>query len=89
MVREEAAQFARSIRTKDGQPEPMLHYVTTFVGGGGPRFWFSASPQLQQLNYSQVLIELTDKEMTPEFISKLQPRLTPLFPARVWMRASC
>ena len=52
-----------------------LRYVTTFVGGGGPRFWFSASPQLQQLNYAQVLIEVKDKEMTPQFIKELQPKL--------------
>ena len=57
-----------------------LRYITTFVGGGGPRFWFSASPQLQQLNYAQVLIEVTDKEITPQFISELQPVLTASIP---------
>ncbi|HTZ60896.1 MAG TPA: efflux RND transporter permease subunit, partial [Acidobacteriaceae bacterium] len=48
--------------------------------GGGPRFWFSASPQLQQLNYAQVLIEVTDKEITPQFIKELQPVLTSSIP---------
>ncbi len=80
IVREEAAQYEREHPAKDGKPNQILHYVTTFVGGGGPRFWFSVSPQLQQLNYSQVLIELTDKEATPEFIGKLQPRLTAAIP---------
>ena len=61
-------------------PKPMLRYITTFVGGGGPRFWFSASPQTQQLNYAQVLIEVTDKEITPEFIKELQPVLTASIP---------
>ena len=80
VVREEAAQYEREHPSKDGNLKQILHYVTTFVGGGGPRFWFSVSPQLQQLNYSQVLIELTDKEATPEFIGKLQPRLTAAIP---------
>jgi multidrug efflux pump subunit AcrB len=80
VVREESEQFGREHPTKDGKLNQILHYVTTFVGGGGPRFWFSVSPQLQQLNYSQVLIELKDKEATPEFISKLQTRLTAEIP---------
>jgi multidrug efflux pump subunit AcrB len=57
-----------------------LRYITTFVGGGGPRFWFSASPQTQQLNYAQVLIEVTDKDITPQFIKELQPVLTASIP---------
>ena len=40
----------------------LLESVTTFVGGGGPRFWFSVSPEQQQQNYAQVLIQLSDKE---------------------------
>lgn len=59
---------------------PALRYLTTFVGGGGPRFWFSASPQLQQLNYAQVVIEVTDKEITPQFIKSLQQVLTAAIP---------
>jgi multidrug efflux pump subunit AcrB len=80
IIRDEAAQYGRAHPGKDGKPSDLLRYVTTFVGGGGPRFWFSASPQLQQLNYAQVLIELKDKEATPEFIKELQPRLTASVP---------
>jgi multidrug efflux pump subunit AcrB len=79
IVREKAVQFSREHPQKD-HPGDVLHYVTTFVGGGGPRFWFSASPQLQQLNYAQVLIEVTDKEITPQFIKELQPVLTASIP---------
>ncbi len=80
IVREQADQYGREHPQKDGKPSQILHSVTTFVGGGGPRFWFSVSPQLQQLNYSQVLIELKEKEATPEFIKTLQPRLTAAIP---------
>lgn len=80
IVREQAEKYAQAHAEKDGKPDQVLRYVTTFVGGGGPRFWFSASPQLQQLNYAQVLIEVTDKEVTPEFAKQLQPVLTASVP---------
>ena len=54
----------------------MLKSLTTFEGGGGPRFWFSVTPQLQQLNYSQVIVELYDKEDTPRLIGALQTALS-------------
>ena len=79
IVRQRAEQFSREHPNKD-HPGSVLRYVTSFVGGGGPRFWFSASPQLQQLNYAQVLIEVTDKEVTPRFIKELQPVLAASIP---------
>jgi multidrug efflux pump subunit AcrB len=78
IVRQQAQRFSKE--HADSEHGPALRYVTTFVGGGGPRFWFSASPQLQQLNYAQVLIEVTDKEITPQFIKELQPVLTASVP---------
>ena len=69
IVREEAEKYCREHASKDGKLNQILHYITTFVGGGGPRFWFSVRPSCNSLNYSQVLIELKDKEATPEFIS--------------------
>ncbi len=84
-VRTAADKYGKE-HQKAGKP-PILKYVTTFVGGGGPRFWFSVSPQLQQLNYAQVLIEVTDKEITPEFAGELQPILSASIPgARVDVR---
>lgn len=80
VVRDEAKKFSEEHGRGKKDAEPVLRYITTFVGGGGPRFWFSASPQLQQLNYAQVLIEVTDKEITPEFIKKLQPVLSASIP---------
>ena len=80
IVREEAEKYGREHPGKDGKPEQMLKYVTTFVGGGAPRFWFSVSPQLQQLNYAQVIMEVTDKEFTGEFVQHLQPILSAKIP---------
>jgi hypothetical protein len=75
-MQERAADHHRS--------EPMLRYITTCVAGGGRRFWFSASPQTQQINYAQVWIEVTDKEFDPAFFKGLPPVLTASMPgARV------
>ena len=68
--------------------EPLLKSITTFVGGGGPRFWFSASPEQQQQNYSQVLIQLTNKEATPELVKPLQAALSNRDRRRLRCRAS-
>ncbi|MCU1293120.1 MAG: AcrB/AcrD/AcrF family protein [Bryobacterales bacterium] len=57
-----------------------MRYVTSFVGGGGPRFWFSLSPQPKQLNYAQVIVELKDKELTPGFVAQAQPVLAASLP---------
>ncbi len=80
IVQEQAKKFTEEHAAHHGNSEPILRYITTFVGGGGPRFWFSASPQMQQLNYAQVLVEVTDKDITPEFIKELQPALTAAIP---------
>jgi multidrug efflux pump subunit AcrB len=80
IIREQADKYGREHPGKDGKPTQILRYVTSFVGGGGPRFWFSASPQAQQLNYAQVLVEVTDKEATPDFVRQLQPILTSTVP---------
>jgi len=79
IVQEQARKFTRE-QAANQRHASILRYITTFVGGGGPRFWFSASPQTQQLNYAQVLIEVTDKEFTPQFIKELQPVLTASIP---------
>jgi multidrug efflux pump subunit AcrB len=87
IVRTEAEKFAKDRAGKDGKPEHFLKYVTTFVGGGGPRFWFSVSPQLQQLNYAQIILEVADKEITPEFVKHLQPIISASIPgARIDVR---
>src|ERR1700722_13908549 len=56
LVRTTAENYAKEHPGKDGKPQPVLKSLTTFEGGGGPRFWFSVTPQLQQLNYAQIII---------------------------------
>src|SRR5499427_8096614 len=62
IVRRVADEYARAHPSKESRE--LLESVTTFVGGGGPRFWFSVSPEHQQLNYAQILIRIGDKNAT-------------------------
>ena len=55
--------------------DAVLKSLTTFVGGGGPRFWLSAAPEPSQLNYAQVLIEVHDKHHTAVLAARLQRAL--------------
>jgi multidrug efflux pump subunit AcrB len=76
IVRRVVAEFEHSHPAKHN----LLTSVTTFVGGGGSRFWFSVSPEQQQKNYSQVLIQLSEKEVTPEILEPLQSALSAEIP---------
>ncbi len=77
IIRQQAGEWDRQ---HPGEHGPILRYVTSWVGGGSPRFWFSLSPQARQLNYAQVLVELTDKDATPQFVNQVQPILTASLP---------
>jgi multidrug efflux pump subunit AcrB len=53
----------------------LLKSLTTFAGGGGPRFWFSVSPEMPQTNYAQMIVEITDKEASPKLARPIQDAL--------------
>jgi len=80
IIKEQAALWGKQHPDKDGKPANILRYVTTWVGGGSPRFWFSLSPQSQQLNYAEVLVELDNKDITPAFVDQVQPVLSASVP---------
>jgi multidrug efflux pump subunit AcrB len=58
----------------------VVRAVTTFVGGGAPRFWYSLSPPQRQLNYAQLVVELDDEHDTSKLIEPLQIALTSRVP---------
>jgi multidrug efflux pump subunit AcrB len=75
VVREVAEEYGKEHPDKNGKPREVLESLTTFVGGGGPRFWFSVSPELQQLNYAQIIIQVKDKHDTGHLIGLMQRAL--------------
>jgi multidrug efflux pump len=72
IVREVAAEYAAQHPGRDGQARPVLKSVTTFVGGGAPRFWYSLTPEQRQNNYAQLVVEVEDKFDTPPLVARLQ-----------------
>ena len=80
IIRQQAEEYGQRHPDKNGKPAHILKNICTFVGGGGPRFWFSLSPQPRQLNYAQVIVELDNKELTPGFVAQVQPVLSASLP---------
>jgi multidrug efflux pump subunit AcrB len=73
VVREVIAKSAEG-HSKETHAQ-LLKSVTTFTGGGGPRFWFSVSPEMRQTNYAQMIVEITDKEESPKLARPIQDAL--------------
>jgi multidrug efflux pump subunit AcrB len=83
IIRQVADKYEKEVSSKDGKNAAtpnLLKTLTTFVGGGGPRFWFSVSPEQKQPNYAQIVIQLNDKEATPELVKPLQEALSAEIP---------
>jgi multidrug efflux pump subunit AcrB len=77
-----AEEVVRQVLADAGEHSPKdknqhnLTSITSFIGGGGPRFWFSISPEPPQTNYAQVIVQVSDKELTPKIIGPLQSALS-------------
>jgi len=80
LIGQAAAQYGKDHPKSGGKDGQVLKTMTTFVGAGGPRFWFSVTPELGQPNYAQILLEINDVHSTEGFMEYLQPRLTAAMP---------
>lgn len=81
-TREKAVEVGQQIQAgvaewsrMHGKPDSVLASITEFDGGGGPRFWNSVSPELRQLNYAQLLLQVRDKQDTRFLVPYLQARV--------------
>ncbi len=59
-----------------GHGEGGLVSLTTFMGGGGPRFWNSFSPEPRQTNYALIVMQTRSKHDTPGLVPALQAVLS-------------
>jgi multidrug efflux pump subunit AcrB len=75
-----AAEYGGQHPDSHGQKRTILRSLTSFIGGGGPRFWFSVAPEQTQQNYAQILVELLDKRDTAHFAGPLQDALQKQIP---------
>ncbi|MFZ0594479.1 MAG: efflux RND transporter permease subunit [Bryobacteraceae bacterium] len=74
IVRRVAEDYGNA-HAEHGHPKDVLMSMTTFVGGGGPRFWSSATPEDRQTNYAEVLLRTKDPHDTTPLLARLQPEL--------------
>jgi multidrug efflux pump subunit AcrB len=79
VVRQVVENSAKTV-AKEESGTHLLTSMTSFIGGGGPRFWFSISPEAPQTNYAQVIVQVSDKEATPKLIGPLQAALNKQVP---------
>jgi multidrug efflux pump subunit AcrB len=74
-----AEEYGRT-HAEDGKPRQVVKSLTTFVGGGGPRFWFSIAPEQRQPNYAQIIVEAVDKHDTAHIGGEIQAALNAAIP---------
>jgi multidrug efflux pump subunit AcrB len=74
VIREVGEQFDRS-HARSAEGASALASVTSFVGAGGPRFWFSVRPEPPAPNYAQLLLQFNRSEDTNQLVGPLQEAL--------------
>ena len=82
ITRQVAEEYGKS-HPEHGHPKEVLQSITTFVGGGGPRFWSSATPEDRQTNYAQVILRTKDNHDTTPLLARLQPQLDRQIPGAI------
>ena len=80
VIEQVTAQYGKDNPGEDGAPRQVLEAITSFIGGGAPRFWFSVTPQQRDPSYAQVLIRLAEKNDTPQLVPILQQALSAAIP---------
>jgi multidrug efflux pump subunit AcrB len=71
VIREVTNEYDRTHRA-----EASLASITSFIGAGGPRFWFSVRPEPPAPNYAQLLLQFSRSEDTNRLVDPLQAALT-------------
>jgi len=72
IIRQTSSEYAAA--NPDIQ-EPLLESVSSYLGGSGPKFWFSVMGQTNQPNFAQLVMRVTDKEATPRLAELWQTAL--------------
>jgi multidrug efflux pump subunit AcrB len=74
IVRRESKKYFEH-HESHGEPGEMVS-LTTYLGGGGPRFWASFGPEPRQTNYGLIVMQTSNKHDTPGLIPALQEVLS-------------
>jgi multidrug efflux pump subunit AcrB len=82
ITRRVAEEYGKS-HPEHGHPKDVLQSMTTFVGGGGPRFWSSVTPEDRQTNYAEVILRTKDSHDTTPLLNLVQPELDRQIPGAI------
>jgi multidrug efflux pump subunit AcrB len=74
-VIEVADKLGRDLSKKGKEEVRVLKTICTFLGGGGPRFWFSIQPEMSRLSYAQLVVECNDKHYTNLLVNRLMEEI--------------
>jgi multidrug efflux pump subunit AcrB len=73
----EVTQKAEAIIQRVAQENKReLRSITSWVGGGGPRYWLSSNPEPQQPNYAHILMQVRDTHDTEVLLPLWQRALS-------------
>jgi multidrug efflux pump len=71
-----AAQVEKIVQEVSAAEKMPVESVSSFIGGGAPRFWYSLSPEPLHPNYAQLVLQFTDKHQTAELLPYIQTRVS-------------
>jgi multidrug efflux pump subunit AcrB len=78
-VTEQAESVLRQVADEYSAQHPdtprALESLTSWVGGGGPRYWLSSNPEPTLSNYSHILVQVAGREVTERLIPAWQRAL--------------
>ena len=66
-------KIAQEVSAAEKMP---IEALSSFVGGGAPRFWYSLSPESPHPNYAQVVLVFQDKHHTHQLLPHIQTRIS-------------
>src|SRR6185295_7569666 len=73
---EAVAQVEKIVQQESAAQKLPVEALSSFVGGGAPRFWYSLSPESPHTNYAQVVLLVSDKHQTQQLLSYIQARVS-------------
>jgi len=72
---ETARQVEKIVQEVSAAQKMPVEAISSFIGGGAPRFWYSLSPESPHTNYAQIVMLFQDKRQTHQLLPYIQSRV--------------
>jgi multidrug efflux pump subunit AcrB len=73
---ETVGQVEKIVQEVSAARKMPIEALSSFVGGGAPRFWYSLSPEAPHTNYAQIVMLFQDKRQTHKLLPFIQSRVS-------------